>query len=341
MAQTKDGRKWVPDYGHSMVSRSRHSNCSLPEATMHICSLLPSATEIVCTLGLAEQLVAVSHECDFPPEVRSKPVITSSRIDPTGRSGAAIDALVSSQLHDHTGIYALDEALLRELKPDLILTQELCDVCAVSYEQVQVAVRALRGDQVVLSLEPTCVSDILATIAAVGRATGSESRASELIAGLEAQLRDLAAHGAGRSRRWPVACLEWLDPPFSAGHWVPEMVQSAGGRDLLATAGERSQRLSWVQVLEPAPEVLVLMPCGFNVERTVAEYQQAQLPAGWASVPAVQSSRVFAVDANAYFSRPGPRVTRGIEILGEILTACETGATDGNGWRRMMTRRPL
>src|SRR5579875_3081611 len=156
---------------------------------MRICSLLPSATEIVCALGLIDELVAVSHECDFPPEVRGKPVITASRIDATGLTGAQIDARVAAQLHDHTGIYSLDETLLAQLRPDLILTQELCDVCAVSYEQVQQAVRALRGPQTVLSLEPESIAGILSTITEVGRATGREARARDLIAEIESGLQ--------------------------------------------------------------------------------------------------------------------------------------------------------
>jgi iron complex transport system substrate-binding protein len=302
---------------------------------MTICSLLPSATEIVCAVGLIDELVAISHECDFPPEVRSKPVITSSRLGDDPRTSAEIDALVSAQLHQHTGLYALDEDLLARLKPDVILTQELCEVCAVSYDQVTEAVRKLSGDQVVLSLEPASIPGILATIQAVGGATGREDRARELVSEMKSQIEALAqrARTAGKQQR--VACLEWIDPPFSAGHWVPEMVQIAGGHDGLATPGDESRRLDWEQVMASRPEVVILMPCGFDVNRAAADYKAAGLPSNWSEVDAVRAGQVFAVDANAYFSRPGPRVVRGIEIVQEILEACRTGAEGGEGWGRV------
>ncbi len=300
---------------------------------MRICSLLPSATEIICALGLIDELVAVSHECDYPPEVRAKPVITASRVDAAALSGAEIDARVAAQLHDHTGIYELNEGLLAALKPDLILTQELCDVCAVSYEQVQKAVRALHGPRTVLSLEPESIDGILSTIAEVGHATGREQAAVELIAGIRAELRSFRQRQRSRTAR--VACLEWLDPPFSAGHWVPEMVGLAGGEDLLAKKGERSRRLTWDEVVAADPEIVVLMPCGYDVERTLAELERTPLPAGMADLPAIRAGRAFAVDANAYFSRPGPRVAEGVRILSEALDACERGGERGQGWRRV------
>jgi iron complex transport system substrate-binding protein len=302
---------------------------------MRICSLLPSATEIVCALGLIDDLVAISHECDYPPEVRSKPIVTSSRIDAATRTSAEIDALVSQRLHEHSGIYALNEGMLARLNADLILTQELCDVCAVSYEQVQEAVRALHGEQTVLSLEPINLAGITATIQAVGRATGQEARAANLVTSMEAQISRLAAAAGHPAARPRVACLEWLEPPFSAGHWVPEMVRIAGGMDVLAGEGERSRRVGWEQVLAGEPEVIVLMPCGFDVGRTLIEYDRAALPDGWRRLPAAQSDCVFAVDASSDFRRPGPRVLRGIEILQELLAASASDAGDGLDWRRV------
>jgi iron complex transport system substrate-binding protein len=301
---------------------------------MRICSLLPSATEIACALGLEDSLVGVSHECDFPPSVRLKPVLTRSRIDHSGKSSAEIDALVSLKLHDHEGIYALDEELLAQLNPDLILTQELCEVCAVSYEQVCEAVRAIRGDQTVLSLEPNDIADILATIGQVGEATGRQTEAATLIGNLETQIERLRPASAKRTDRPRVACLEWVDPPFSAGHWVPEMVDIAGGVDVLASPRDRSTRLTWDDIARAQPDLLVLMPCGFDVAGTAAEYQAAV--ASRAIPPAYTSGPIFAVDANAYFSRPGPRITRGIEILSEILSAAESGRTTGSGWAKII-----
>ena len=299
---------------------------------MRICSLLPSATEIVCALGLFDQLVAVSHECDYPSEVRSRPVVTSSRVETEGRSSAEIDAFVSTRLHEHAGIYTLDEQLLKRLQPDLILTQELCDVCAVSYEQVQTAVRALRGDQTVLSLEPSDLAGVLATITALGEATEQRGRAAVLVRDLQTRLTEIGRRSVAGATRPKVACLEWLDPPYSAGHWVPEMVEIAGGIDVLAASGERSRRLHWQEVLDAAPDVVILMPCGFGVERAVVEYQRASLPAGWNEMPAVIAGRVYAVDANAYFSRPGPRLLEGMAILQRILSGNDGEATLDKRW---------
>lgn len=302
---------------------------------MRICSLLPSATEIVCALGLRDQLVAVSHECDFPPEVRGLPVITSSRVETANRTSAEINAFVAERLHDHSGIYALDEKLLARLDPDLILTQELCDVCAVSYEQVQEAVRALHAERTLLSLEPETIAGVMATIRAVADAAGCPDRAEALVSRLEREIEAVAGRRASRSTRPRVACLEWLDPPFAGGHWVPEMVDLAGGADVLSAAGTRSRRVQWSDVLDARAEVYVLMPCGFDVERTISEYARTAFPDDWQRQAAVRSGNVFAVDASAYFSRPGPRLVRGIEILAEILESPATGASSGEGWSRL------
>jgi len=303
---------------------------------MRICSLLPSATEIVYALGLGDRLVAVTHECDEPPAAREKPRITRSAIDPATLTSAQIDALVTQHLHDHRGIYQIDRALLERLDPDLILTQELCDVCAVSYQEVQRAVRALYGERQILSLEPVSLDGILDTILAVGRATGTEARAAELVNELRARIERIRARTATVSRRPRVVCLEWLDPPFAGGYWVPEMVTAAGGIDALGRAGEPSRRLPWDEVIAAAPEVAVLMPCGFGVERTLQEYERAAIPAGWWQTPAVRTGQVWVVDANAFFSRPGPRVVDGLELLAAILhPELFPGAPDQNRARRI------
>jgi iron complex transport system substrate-binding protein len=301
-----------------------------------ICSLLPSATEIVCALGLFDRLVAVSHECDYPPEVRSLPVITRSRLETAGLAGAQIDAAVSQGLAGHGGLYALDEELLARLDPTLILTQELCEVCAVSYEQVESAVRALAGEQTLLSLEPTSLEGVLETITAVGRAAQRSERAESLVQTLRTafQPRPLPAGATTRPR---VACMEWIDPPFSGGHWVPEMVERAGGIDVLASAGDRSKRITWPDLTAASPDVVVLMPCGYDVDGTANHYRQAALPEAWSRLEAVRSGEVYATDANAYFSRPGPRLARGIEILSEVLAAPKTGQASGDGWRRIVS----
>jgi len=305
-------------------------------APLRICSLLPSATEIVCALGLVDHLVAVSHECDYPPEVRMLPTITKSRLETGGFSGAQIDAAVSEGLRGHAGLYVLDEELLARLQPTLILTQELCEVCAVSYDQVQAAVRALHGDQTILSLEPTSLAGVLETVTAVGLAVGCPGRAAALVATLQ-QAFQPGVTSAPVVARPRIACLEWIDPPFSGGHWVPEMVSVAGGLDALAAAGDRSRRLTWQELAAADPDVCVLMPCGFDVEGATEHYRQADLPEEWQRLGAVRAGQIYATDANAYFSRPGPRLARGIEILAEILAAPETGLTSGDGWRRIVS----
>jgi iron complex transport system substrate-binding protein len=296
-----------------------HARPVPPEAVVRICSLLPSATEIVFALGLGDHLVAVTHECDEPPAARTKPPITSSAIDPHTLTSAQIDALVTRHRHDHRGLYRIDRDLLARLDPDLILTQELCDVCAVAYADVQAACRQAGMDgRRILSLEPAGLAGVLDSIVAVGRATGTEARAQAIVAALQARIAAVRARVAGAPRP-RVACVEWLDPPFSGGHWVPEMVAAAGGEDVLAGPGERSRRLTWAEVAAARPEVVVLMPCGFGVERAVTEYRRVVLPPAWAAVPAVRAGRVWAVDANGYFSRPGPRLVDGLEMLAAIL----------------------
>jgi iron complex transport system substrate-binding protein len=300
---------------------------------LRICSLLPSATEIVCALGLFDQLVAVSHECDYPPEVRSLPAITSSRLETAALSGAQIDHAVSESLRGHNGLYALDEQLLARLHPDLILTQELCEVCAVSFSTVKSAVRALPGRAKVLSLEPTSLAGVLETVLAVGCAAGCPDRANVVACALREAFHSLIDPTSASSRP-RVACLEWIDPPFAGGHWVPEMVQLAGADDVLAQPGDQSRRLNWQDLVAAQPDVCILMPCGYDVERTLCEYRHTELPAAWHDLKAVRDGEVYATDANAYFSRPGPRLVRGVEILAEIVAASRTGRTEGEGWRR-------
>ncbi|MHB8575596.1 MAG: cobalamin-binding protein [Dehalococcoidia bacterium] len=305
---------------------------------MRICSLLPSTTEIVYALGLGDDLVAVTHECDFPTEALSKPRITRSKVDSERLNSREIDALVHDSLHDHRGLYHLDQAMLERLKPDLILTQELCDVCAVSYEEVQRAVRALYGERTILSLEPTRLGEVLEAIVRVGAVTGREARARQIVAELQRRIDETVALVTGVRERPRVACLEWLDPPWAGGHWVPEMVRLAGGIDPLGgdNEGTPSVRIEWQQVLDARPEVIVLMPCGFGVERAISEFGAAGRPPGWEDLPAVRTGQVYAVHANAYFSRPGPRLVDGLRILGHILHPDLVPlAEDRGAWQRL------
>ena len=286
---------------------------------MRICSLLPSATEIVYALGLGDQLVGVTHECDYPPEATRLPAVTRAVFDHAGSSSRAIHNHVTEAVHGGTSIYALDRDLLAELRPDLILTQELCEVCAVSYDEVARAVRVLPGEQRVLSLEPTSLDGVLQTIGELGRLAGAEPRAAELLAGLRERIERVGSVTKGAKDPPRVLCLEWLDPLFLGGHWVPEMVRLAGGRDGLTRPGRHSRQAPWREIASYDPTVIVLMPCGYDLGRTVEEYARWTLPEVWPGLAAVRAGRVYATNGSAYFSRPGPRLVDGLEILAEIL----------------------
>ncbi|HSR54421.1 MAG TPA: cobalamin-binding protein [Acidobacteriota bacterium] len=286
---------------------------------MKICSLLPSATEIVYCLGLGDDLVGVTHECDYPPEASQVPVVTSSNVVDSSETSCEIHRQVSESHYGGISIYQLDERGLEEADPDLILTQELCDVCAVSYDDVKGAVRRLEGDRVILSLEPAGVDGILQTIEEVARRTGVPERGQAVCSGLRERIDALRQRSAQIERRPKVLALEWLDPPFYGGHWVPEMVDWAGGVDGLGRAGKPSAQVSWDAVAGYDPDAVIVMPCGFEVKRTLRELERLPLPDQWQDLPAVRDSEVYLVNASAYFSRPGPRVVDGLEVLAEIL----------------------
>jgi len=290
---------------------------------MRIVSLLPSATEIVCALGLGDELVGVTHECDWPPEVAGKPVLTRSVQEQAGRTSRQIHDLVRASVHGGSSLYALDEVALADAAPDLVLTQELCPVCAVGYREVNEVARAIDADIRVVSLEPTSLEGILNTITTVGAMTEAEDAAVELVEHLRARLGAIEKTVADRRdegfRAPRVVGLEWLDPPFAVGHWVPEQIRRAGGWDLLGEPGEPSRETSWRDVAEVDPEMIVLMPCGFHLPETVAEWGRTSKPEAWDDLEAVHRGQVFAVDGSSYFSRPGPRVIDGIELLAEIL----------------------
>ena len=284
-----------------------------------IVSLLPSATEIVCALGLEESLVGVTHECDFPPSVIGKPVLTSSRVSHETMSSAEIDHAVRSQLDGHGSIYNLDEKLLAELRPDLVITQELCEVCAVSYKTVLQAARLIESDARVVSLEPNNIRDIFANIRTVGELAGVPSAADALVRDLTVQLDALAVLLTEVETRPRTLVLEWLEPPFAPGHWVPEQVAFAGGDASFGNASGKSRTTTAEEIRDYAPETVVLAPCGYYKEDTLRALERARLPRGWRDLPAVRSGRVWAVDATSYFSRPGPRVVEGAEILLKII----------------------
>ncbi len=285
---------------------------------MRIVSLLPSATEIICTLGLEDQLVGVTHECDYPPFVRQLPKVTRTLI-PTEATSAEIDHLVRQRLQTGAALYTLDLPVLEALQPDLIVTQTLCDVCAVAEDEVQAAACILPGRPRVVHLEPQTLSEVLEAIRQVGSVLGLEQRAQEIIEALASRIAAVVTRTAALGHRPRVALLEWLDPPFSCGHWNPELVRLAGGIEGLGQEGRPSRTLRWQEVLAWQPEVVFIACCGFSVERTLCDLPALQFVHGWQDMPAARSGRVYVTDGSHYFSRPGPRLVDSLEMLAHTL----------------------
>ena len=285
---------------------------------MRIVSLLPSATEIVCALGLRDRLVGVTHECDFPEDVATLPKVTRTLI-PKDASSGAIDQMVRERLKESRALYSLDMDVLSELRPDVIVTQALCDVCAVAEQEVCAAAESLPGPPRVVNLEPQTLSEVLDSIRAVGSALGMATVADEVVARLTRRIQSVRQ--GSRMLRHPtrVVLLEWLDPPFSSGHWSPELVRLAGGVELLGREGKDSETLTWNAVVEAEPEVLVVACCGFDIERTLEDIQMLRDHPEWRRIPAVEAGRVYVVDGSQYFSRPGPRLVDSLEILAHVL----------------------
>jgi iron complex transport system substrate-binding protein len=293
---------------------------------MRIVSLLPAATDLVVTLGLADELVGRTHECDWPPgRLEHAAVVTRTALAEGLASREISAAVAADRAHAGSSLYALDEAALAALQPDLILTQELCDVCAVSYGQVADAVRVADTGPRLVSLEPTTLTEVLGTLTTVGALTGRSAEAATALADAERRLAAVAGAVAGRSRP-RVVVLEWLDPVWPVGHWVPDQVAAAGGTEVLGTAGAHTDPVGWDAVVAAAPEVLVLAPCGLAPERTLAELPVLATRTGWSSLPAVRAGRVWVVDGPAYVNRPGPRVVRGVEVLAHVLHGIGTVA---------------
>jgi iron complex transport system substrate-binding protein len=288
-------------------------------ATPRIISMLPAATEIADALGLTGSLVGVSHECDHPAEVRTLPQVTRCEIHggvlPSGR----IDAWVTDTLTATGTLYTMNEPLIRGLRPDVILTQRLCDVCAVGYDSVTAFAQTLPGPPVVVNLEPATLADIFEDIRRVAGAAGVPARAETVVAALAQRVEAVRAR-AGQARDRPrCVILEWLDPPFACGHWNPELVAIAGGEEVLGHKGRPSRRVTWEEVLAARPDVLLIACCGFDLERTRRDLPLLREREGWRDIPAVREGRVHAVDGSQYFSRPGPRVVDSLEITAEIL----------------------
>jgi iron complex transport system substrate-binding protein len=284
-----------------------------------IVSFLPSATEIACALGLFDQLVGITHECDYPPEVIGKPVVVRNALPIEQMNQAEIDDAVAERMRGGDSLYLVDERLLRTLAPDLILTQDLCQVCAPSGNEVSQALKTLGSKPEVLWLTPLTIDQIFDNIRDLGAATGRAVEAARLISAGRARLDEIAQQTSKLTTRRRVFCIEWLDPIYCSGHWVPEMVRLAGGIDASPHEGRDSTRFAWEEVLSWSPEVLIVMPCGFNLDKVIELTPQLFTRPGWRELPAVRQGRVYAVDANSYFARPGPRVVDGTELLAHLI----------------------
>jgi iron complex transport system substrate-binding protein len=295
---------------------------------MRICSLLPSATEMLFAMGAGEDVAAVTFECDFPAEARTRPRVVSSRM-PAGLSPAEIDALVSETGAEGRSLYFADFARMETLAPDLIVLQDLCHVCAIDSPTLARDVSRLGSRPQVISLGASSLEEVFAEMEQLGVAVGHGEGARRLVRGLRERVERVRRSVAPAATRPRVLCLEWLDPLFQGGHWVPEMVALAGGEAVLATPAEKSVRITWEQVARALPEIVVVMPCGYHLDETVAQFREisAGFPAEWASLPAVRAGRVYGVDGSSYFSRPGPRLVEGLEILRAIVSE--------SGWERL------
>jgi iron complex transport system substrate-binding protein len=309
---------------------------------MRIVSLLPSVTEIVFAIGAGDRLVGVTHECDFPPAARALPVLTSSLLPPdlqthlgagasTAVAGRAerIDRHVRASVHRGSSLYALDAATLAALAPDLIITQELCRVCAVSYELVAQAAQRLRGDAgdpTIISLEPSSLTDVYANIRTVGDYAGAQTGAQAVVAALRRREAALRERTASRPRPRTLV-LEWTDPPMSGGHWTPDLIELAGGEPILAHPGANSQRIAWEAIVAADPDVIVIAPCGFDLDHARAAADELAALPGWPELRAVASGRAYAMDGNAYVNRPGPRLIETAEIFAAALAGEPAPAT--------------
>lgn len=292
---------------------------------MRIVSLLPSATEIVCALGLADELVGVTHECDWPPEAVGKPLMTRSPgLDAlAGLSRDQANRLVADAIHGGSTRYLLDADALAAAAPDVILTQARCPACDARFPEATAAIRALSGDIAVVSLEPTSIEGIFNSISTVGAMTDAEDEAVEVLEELRSHLGEIEQRVLDRRNQGQapvrVVGLEWLDPPFAAGHWVPEQIRRAGGWELLGREGDRSAETSWEAVRDVDPETIVLLPSGIHLGAAVRDWKRTPRPEFWRDIDAVRGGHVYVVDGSGYFSRPGPRVIEGIAILAEIF----------------------
>jgi len=300
-----------------------------------IVSLIASSTEIVCALGLGEQLVGRSHECDFPPAVRELPVCTAPKF--ADGTSYQIDQRIKAILQEGLSVYRVDAGVLDGLAPDVIITQTQCDVCAVSLAEVEDAVCRMIGSQPrIVAMEPNKLEDLFADIGKVAAALEVPERGGELVATLRQRMAEVQRQARDLEQQPTVACIEWIDPLMAAGNWMPELVEMAGGRSVIGTAGEHAPWMSWEELVELDPDVIIAMPCGFDISRTRAEIGPLTGRPGWSKLRAVANGRAYVADGNQYFNRPGPRVAEALEIMAEMLHpgAFEFGHRD-TGWQSL------
>lgn len=302
---------------------------------MRIVSLLPSSTEIVCALGFQNQLVARSHECDYPAGVEALPYVTAPKFNPDGRS-YEVDERVKAILQEAVSVYKIDADLLKSLTPDVLITQSQCEVCAVSLEEVErVACEWLDTPADIVALEPNALEDVFADIQRVAKALGSPERGNDLVAQLRQRMMDIAAQTHLLTRKPRIACVEWIDPLMAAGNWIPTLVEMAGGTNLFGEAGEHSSWVTWEQIKAANPEMLVMMPCGYDMPKTLSEMPALTGRDDWRELRAVREGEVYITDGNQYFNRPGPRLADSLEILAEILHPQHFDfGHQGRGWQR-------
>jgi iron complex transport system substrate-binding protein len=301
---------------------------------MRICSLVPAATEIIFSLGLGDRVVGVTHECDWPPEAAARPAVTASLLESGDLASVDIDRAVAEAARNGKPLYGIDAERWAEIDADVVVAQELCDVCAVSRRDVDGLVEARSLEVEVIEVSPTTLDGILASVIGLGVRLDAEGAADELAHGMRARLERVSSALADVETSPRVFVSEWLEPPYAAGHWVPDMVALAGGTEVAGLSGEPSHRMRWSDVAALEPDVVILAPCGFDLDRTLSEVVTLDLSAHLLGTPARRDSKVFAVDANAYFSRPGPRIVDGVELLAYLIHP-EAYSDPGLPWSRV------